>query len=428
MKKFFLCLFFLTHAAMGEPTESREWVSVTGTKVTGSAQSLSAGKVLIKLADRTIAVPVDKLSKADQEFLKEHFGEDAASETAVAGGGGEFITDGLSQKIGEVLGPIDAGDGSSYFLYIPKTLRKGRLAPLLHFNGSGGGNAASVTKHVEGAELNGWIVAASVESKNGPLHPVGNHAHAKRVVSHIVENLPVDPKRLYFTGGSGGGAMTFYNAEKMKAAGGMPHIGYIPSEVNISSGHFFVISGTTDYNRYLSAHAVKSFGKDAIHRFFPGAHQEGPDWLCVEGMVWLNGKYLVKNKRSPAFAAEALDYEASIIAWIKKLSSTDAHRAYYWCQFLKNDYGISGPNATSIDALISSLADKPECVAYVKGIEAISDFSSRQFSGLGAGGGSQFSHTSPKIESAAEKLATEFAGIPLIEDIAKQLGQKTCGK
>ena len=89
--------------------------------------------------------------------------------------------------------------------------------------------------------------------------------------------------------------MTFYNASKMKAAGGMPHIGYIPQEVSAPSGHFFVINGTTDYNRYVSAQAVKILGKNAIHRFFVGAHQLGPDWLCKEGMVWLNGKYLAKK-------------------------------------------------------------------------------------------------------------------------------------
>jgi hypothetical protein len=160
-------------------------------------------------------------------------------------------------------------------------LRKGRLAPLLHFNGSGGGSANSVKKHIEGAELNGWIVAASVESKNGPLHPVGNHAHAKRCVNHLVGTLPVDPKRVYFTGSSGGGAMTFYNSAHMKGAEAMQHIGYIPSEANVTSGNFFVINGTRDYNRDSSVASVRFLKKDAIHRFFPGAHEEGPEWLCM---------------------------------------------------------------------------------------------------------------------------------------------------
>lgn len=428
MKNFIICFIFMILPVMAEPTESREWISTSGTKVTGSAQAMANGKVTIKLADRTITVPVDKLSKADQDFLAKHFGSGSATPAApaVSGGDSAYVTEGLSQKIGEVVGPIDAGGGSHYFLYIPKTLRKGRLAPLLHYNGATGGNAGAVKKHIEGAELNGWIVAACVESKNGPLHPVGNHAHAKRCVEHLTETLPVDPKRVYFTGGSGGGAMTFYNASKMKAAGGLPHIGYIPQEVSAPSGHFFVINGTTDYNRYVSAQAVKILGKNAIHRFFVGPHQLGPDWLCTEGMVWLNGKFLAKNKQSGELAKEALDYEASVLNWIKTLSEKEPHRAYYWCLFLKNDYSISGTNKASLDALTSALAGKPECASYVKGIEALSDFSAEVFSKEGSA--ALFQHTTPKIEKAAQTLADEYAGVPMIEDIAKSIGTKTCGQ
>jgi hypothetical protein len=427
MKNLLSCLAFLTQALLGTPTESREWVSTTGSKVTGSAVALDRGTVQIKLTDRTIAVPLDKLSQADRKFLTDHFGESSnGTKPAISGGSGELIAAGLGQKAGEVLGPIKAGEGSTYFLYIPKSLRKGRLAPLLHFNGSGGGSANSVKKHIEGAELNGWIVAASVESKNGPLHPVGNHAHAKRCVNHLVGTLPVDPKRVYFTGGSGGGAMTFYNSAHMKGAGGMPHIGYIPSEANVTSGNFFVISGTRDYNRYTSANAVRILGKDAIHRFFPGAHEEGPEWLCVEGMIWLNGKFLAKNKRSSAYVEEALDYEAAMIDWLRKLSTSASHRAYYWCVFLKEDYGVSGSNATAIETLAAPLRSKPECVGYAEGIEAVSDFSKRYYSEVAKG--SRFAHSTPDIEKAAEKLSAGFTGVPMIEEIAEQLGQKTCAQ
>lgn len=416
--------------ARAEPTESREWVSVTGSRVTGSAVSVTAGQVLLKLDNgRELKVPLAKLSEDDRKFLDEHFGGGQAAATGGpaegTGSGAAFVTDGLSQKIGEVVGPVDVGNGSHYYVYVPKTLRKGRLAPLLHYNGSGGGNAGSVKKHIEGAELNGWIVAANVESKNANDVAV-NSTHAANCVKHLIETLPVDPKRVYFTGGSGGGAMSFYNAAHIQSAGAMPHIGYIPDGANLKSGHYFVINGTTDYNRYTSAVAVKSLGKDAIHRLFVGAHQEGPPWLCSEGMTWLNGRYLAKNKRQAELAAERSDYEAAMIAWIGKLAASEPHRAYYWCVFLKEDYGISGPNAAVLESVAAPLAAKSECVNYVKGIHEISDFSARNYTGFGAG--SAFKHTTPKLESAAAKLAEEFAGVPMIEDIAKALGQPTCGK
>jgi hypothetical protein len=421
-------MVLLVSASHGaEPTETREWISVTGSKVKGSAISVAAGQVKLKLdGGRELTVPLAKLSEDDRRFLTDHFGEEEASGSAEgAGSGAEIVTDGLAHKVGVVEGPIDAGGGSHYFVYVPKTLRKGRLAPLLHFNGSGGGNAGSVKKHIDGAELNGWIVAACVESKNGNDAAI-NSAHAERCVKHLTESLPVAPKRVYFTGGSGGGAMSFFNAARLPSAGAMPHIGYIPDGANPKGGDYFVINGTTDYNRYTSAHAVKSLGKSAIHRLFVGAHQEGPPWLCTEGMAWLNGRYLAKNKRQNELAAERLDYEASMIAWIGKLAESEPHRAYYWCVFLKDEYGISGPNAAALDKLSAPLAAKSECVNYVKGIAEISAFTAKNYADQGSG--SLFKHTTPKITSAAERLAREFAGVPMIEEIAKALGQPTCGK
>lgn len=421
---FGLCLILVSAITHAEPTESREWVSVTGSKVTGSALSVKAGKALLKLADgRELTVPMDKLTTADQEFLTKHFGE--VTEEAAAGSGAEFITDGLSQKIGEVVGPIANGEGSNYFLYIPKTLRKGRLAPLMHVNDAGGGNANSVKGFIEGAEICGWILAASVESKNGNTTDK-NHSFAKSNVKHITDNLPVDPQRIYFTGGSGGGAMSFYNAAKLPGAGSMPQIGYIPDGAVPKGGDHFVCGGATDFNRYTSANAAKTIGKGAIHRLYVAGHGGAPPWLRTEGIVWLNGRYLAKNKRSGDLAAESLDYETSMIEWIGKLSSSEPHRAYYWCVFLKDGYKISGANAASLGAIASKLATDGKNVSYAEGIEEINEFSEKHYAEVGSG--SAFKHTTPKITSASEKLAVKYAGVPMIPEIFTEMGKPTVGK
>lgn len=425
-----LSLVLMMAFAQAEPTESREWVSVTGSKVSGSALSVKAGKVLMKLANgRELAVPLDKLSAEDQEFLAGHFGEQAVSGKTPAGepsgSGLEFVTDGLPQKIGGIEGPIASGGGSNYFLYIPKTLRKGRLAPLLHINDAGGGNARSPKSYIEGAEINGWIVVASVESKNGSTTEQ-NHEHAKNIVKHVLESLPVDPKRIYFSGMSGGGAMSFYNAANLPGAGAIPQIGYIPDGATSKGGHFFVCNGTTDYNRYASATAVKSLGKDAIHRFHVGGHSAAPEWLRTEGMVWLNGRYLAKNKRSSELADECLDYEAAVISWIGKLAATERHRAYFWCVFLRDEYKISGKNAAVLEPITAKLAGNPECLRYVEGIKDISEFSEKYYTSSGSG--SAFNNTNSKIEAASEKLAQKYAGVPMIEGIAAALGKPTVGK
>lgn len=404
--------------------ETREWKSVTGSTIRAAVISVEQGQVRLKSADgRQIIVPLEKLSETDRAYLQDRFPTNGNGGTR--DGTDRRIADGLAHPVGKVVGPVEAGGGSTYFLYIPTTLREGRKAPLLHFNGSGGGNAGTVSKHIEGAELNGWIVVANVESRNGPDHPVRNHEHAKNTVRHAIETLPVDGNRVYFTGGSGGGAMSFYNATRIKSAGAMPHIGYIPQDSTPKSGHFFVISGTNDYNRYASANAVEEIGKNAIHRYFVGPHHEGPDWLCTEGMTWLNARYLIKNRRDAALADERADFESAVLAWCEKLAGSEPHRAYHWCDFLKNEFQVSSRNQTRCETLHRRLAGDPKNVAYAEGLKAVSEFSKRHFAGIG---GAQFNHTTPKAEKAAEKLADTYAGVPMIEEIARALGKPTCDK
>ena len=89
------------------------------------------------------------------------------------------------------------------------------------------------------------------------------------------------------------------------------------------------------------------------------------------------------------------------------------------------DYAIEGPNAQSVTTISGELAKDPINVRYTEGIAAINEFSNKYYAPEGEGGGSKGSHTSSQIERAAEKLATEYAGVPEIEEIAKGLGKPT---
>ena len=75
----------------------------------------------------------------------------------------------------------------------------------------------------------GWILAASVESSN-KTHGAVNLRHAANNIAMLRKDPLVDPKRIYFTGQSGGGAMSWWNASELDGAGTMPAIGYIPDE------------------------------------------------------------------------------------------------------------------------------------------------------------------------------------------------------
>ena len=319
---------------------------------------------------------------------------------------------------------IDAGGGSHYFVYIPETLREGRKAPLMFYTGPGGGNERSVNTYTEAAELNGWVIAASVESKNGAGWEI-NHEHSKRCVEHLLETLPIAEERVYFSGSSGGGAMSFYNALRIESAGNMPYIGYSKDRKYEKKQYCYGIGGTNDYNRYLTANAASKFGDRGFHRMSAGGHRNGPRWIGNEGIVWLNGRFLGDNRQDPELDAERLDFEASIITWTKSLQDDTPYRAHYWCRFLLEDYGLEGPNAKIVTKLIGELAEEPNNVRYTEGIAAINEFSIEHYAPEGEGGGSKQKHNTPDIESAAEKLAADYIGVPEIEEITKRLGEPT---
>jgi len=407
-----LALIMQAPAHSAEPTPSREWKSTAGTTIEASATAMKDGFVQLTTADgRQIPVRLANLIDEDRSFLLKHFRPKPPQ--------------GLPYPIGKASGPHQTGTGSSYFVYIPNSLQDGRKAPLLLFTGAGGGNRRIVEAHAAGAELNGWIVAASVESRNGQSFEI-NHEHAKKCVDHLITTLPVDPDRLYFSGNSGGGAMAFINTAKLKGAGAMPLIGYNMDKEYSRSGHYYVLGGTNDYNRYPSAQAASGAKARGVHRLYPGGHNGAPGWITTEGMVWLNGRYLESKSNEATLAAERMDWEENMIAWIGELRKSEAHRAYYWCYFLQKTYKISGPNAARINAIGDDLARDPINPRYAEGIDAIKEFSRKHLADIGSG--SLFSHTTPKIQSAAAALEQQYAGVPHVEEVFKRLGQKTVAR
>jgi len=216
----FAICFSALHA---QPTESREWRSTKGTSVQGRALAVIDGQVkLTRENGKSITVPLNAFIVKDREFLEKHFGHTAiTTEPKKPKGSGAATAQTLPFPLGKTSGPIEAGPQSHYFIYLPNSLKEGRKAPLIFFSNAGGGRAQSTHLFQEMAEIGGWVIAVSVESSN-KLNYARSLPACTTAIKHLLKTLPIDKTRIYFTGGSGGGAQALENTTKTRAAGVMP--------------------------------------------------------------------------------------------------------------------------------------------------------------------------------------------------------------
>lgn len=391
--------------------EFRDWKSTAGTAMNGRAIAFDGDEVTLeKSAGGELKVAASKLSAEDQAYLAKQFpntgGDGNSTQPAV-----------LGQPLGEAIGPI-AAPGGSYVLYLPKSLKAGRKAPLLFYTDAGGGAKGKLGRLKEGAEICGWIVAMSVESRNGD---VNYFPQIKSCVEHILATLPVDPKRVYFSGSSGGSREAFINSTKLKSAGVLAFIaGAQPGEINHTK-HYFFVNGATDYNRAGSAESFSEAKSNAAMRFHPGSHNNGPDWLATEGIVWLECQWQLKTKSDPA---AKLDFERAALDWVEKTKATDSNRAAWWAVHL-SQMELSSSLRARGDALKKELASTPEAIAYAKAIADIEKFAIDVLRKTPQFSPACFGFTSPEIEKKVNKLLATYGSIPEIKEVLEAFKNKT---
>lgn len=182
-----------------------------------------------------------------------------------------------------------ADNTKSYALYVPTAFDPGRKWPVLFCFDPGARGKVPVERFQVAAERFGWFVAGSNDSRNGPWED--NAAAINAMVSDVNRHLPIDAKRIYVAGLSGGARVACQVAMSGVAKGviacGAGFMGgETPAKVPFA---FFGTAGVTDFN-YLELRRVDRELADrrAVYRvvFHPGGHEWLSSELAVDALAW----------------------------------------------------------------------------------------------------------------------------------------------
>lgn len=393
-------------------TDIRTFTSSKGKKVRASALELSGDTVKLKNAKgRVFSVKLSALSEEDQNFLKQHFAKLTAEETSTKI---EEDTNSSEITVGEVQA-VTTPEGSNYYLYVPSTAKLYEAAPLLFYTNANGGKKGLINGLTEVAEVLGWVVAVSVESKNKASRE-DNLRHSKNCILHIMGKHAIDKDRIHYTGYSGGGALASYNTHQFKAFGIMPCAAYLPMEAKkVKAEVAYFITGAQDYNRYISAKGASDFKRDGYHRIFKGNHHNPKAIYRADGMLWMHCKYLAKKKVG---SSEKSQLTKRTVNWLKLMKSSDPERAYHNALVLKEVV-----DSSELDSLIATLGDSEKNKLYAAGIDEINDLAKKTMSQLGQG--SRRKHTDSSTSKAANKLKSKYKANSRIVEILEGLTKKT---
>ena len=190
---------------------------------------------------------------------------------------------------GEIVDDVPCQHDASqrYALYLPSYFSLSRQWPvILAFDGGGRGRVG-VERYRAAAEKYGYVVAGSNNSRNGPWN-VGIDA-AAAMTADIRRRLPIDVKRMYTAGLSGGARVAIMVAQNSPDIAGVfaSSAGYSTAFHKSERFPFFGSAGTEDFN-YREMRAVDRL-MTSPHRVevFEGGHTWLPIEMATRGVEWM---------------------------------------------------------------------------------------------------------------------------------------------
>jgi predicted esterase len=220
----------------------------------------------------------------------------------------------------------------SYALFLPSSFDPERRWPVLFLFDPGARGPAGVEAFRPAAETFGWILVGSNGSRNGPLEASVRAARA--LWTDVRERLPVDPRRSYAAGFSGGArvASLFPRIVGEKIAGiigcgaGLA-AGVGPGEIGAAA--FFGLVGLKDFNYAEMMRLDQDLDGAAVpHRVFvfDGAHSWPPPDDCARAIEWMEVTAMKQGLRPADRALTA----AAVGKDLDEARSLEAEGRIFW--------------------------------------------------------------------------------------------------
>ncbi len=377
-----LSVMFLACAVMAG--EVRTWTSAKGSRIEAEMLRRVGRYVYLRTADgRQMKIAIGALSAEDQQYVARLGGSGTAgAEHSAPAKESEPLPADFAWSVGKITDPIPAesDDKWSFRLYLPKGFSLDRKWPVMFIMSPGSGkNARTFQRYVKGAERNAWVLAMSVESRNNFKE---SPAAVKAMVADVRERLPIDEKRMYSSGLSGGARMAFWLAGESKPPlAGVLACGAGRSGVDLSARTtVYGLCGSNCFNRWDMACTQRDLkNSDNRLRFFVGKHTWANDELLKEAMTHLDLVTLSRAKRTEKALVEARDAAAAkLYAEVLDAAESDPCRAYEPAVFL-SEYKACPAVRRDAAALLAQLKKKPEVALYAEALDAVEKFVDRHF-------------------------------------------------
>ena len=196
-------------------------------------------------------------------------------------------------SLGTVLPTVAAVQNpqQTFALYLPKRYSSDKRWPIVYVFDPLARGEFALRQFEHAAELHGFIVAASNNSRNGPWPPQFEAAQA--MVNDTQQRFAIDARRIYFAGFSGGARVSSQLALLCKCAAGVLLSGAgFPHNLAPSGNPKFVVFtavGNADFNYSEVVPLQEQLEKAALPhwlRVFSGSHEWAPTEVLDEALAW----------------------------------------------------------------------------------------------------------------------------------------------